>query len=446
MATESTRNHDVPHGCTEPRHSAHPAWPVAIAGSIALSVLGACAPKMDPATARAQFSSKARSMEGAVSVAPAQVDGDDASNSSGTSAAAAADATTTPAATASTATVTGGAPAAVGAATGTVSPATPRGAPAIDASSKVQASAQAAASDSAADPAADPAAILRTAARDQWAALRAHAVEASIRNPKLLAELAPAALRDENRGVRFVACMAIAEAGLTGLVGELTPLLADPSLSVQAAAMLALHRAGQRINFTPLAAMIENNDPEVRANAYLVLGEIGNDSAIPLIRQSIGRGMKLVNPLRVRLVDLAAAEALVKLGDEFEAEPIRAALFAPPEQGELTVVACDSVRRLRDEVARPMLERIVSASGSSMRSPEIRLAACRALVRLGAGPAPLLIAREYAAHPDARVRAQAAALLGEIGTPEALQMLVGMLADASTSVQVAAAGGLEAAE
>ena len=407
MATESTRNHDVPHGCTEPRHSAHPAWPVAIAGSIALSVLGACAPKMDPATARAQFSSKARSMEGAVSVAPAQVDGDDASNSSGTSAAAAADATTTPAATASTATVTGGAPAAVGAATGTVSPATPRGAPAIDASSKVQASAQAAASDSAADPAADPAAILRTAARDQWAALRAHAVEASIRNPKLLA---------------------------------------DPSLSVQAAAMLALHRAGQRINFTPLAAMIENNDPEVRANAYLVLGEIGNDSAIPLIRQSIGRGMKLVNPLRVRLVDLAAAEALVKLGDEFEAEPIRAALFAPPEQGELTVVACDSVRRLRDEVARPMLERIVSASGSSMRSPEIRLAACRALVRLGAGPAPLLIAREYAAHPDARVRAQAAALLGEIGTPEALQMLVGMLADASTSVQVAAAGGLEAAE
>jgi hypothetical protein len=38
-------------------------------------------------------------------------------------------------------------------------------------------------------------------------------------------------------------------------------------------------------------------------------------------------------------------------------------------------------------------------------------------VRLGAGPAPLLIAREYAAHPDARVRAQAAALLGEIGVP-----------------------------
>ena len=61
----------------------------------------------------------------------------------------------------------------------------------------------------------DPAAILRSAARDQWAALRAHAVEASIRTPKLLAELAPAALRDENRGVRFVACMAIAEAGIT---------------------------------------------------------------------------------------------------------------------------------------------------------------------------------------------------------------------------------------
>jgi HEAT repeat protein len=295
-------------------------------------------------------------------------------------------------------------------------------------------------------PAVDPATVLRTASTNTWAALRAHAVEASIRNPKLLLELAPAALRDENRGVRFVACMAIAESGLTGLVPQITPLLDDPSPSVRAAAMLALHRSGQKVNFTPLATMLQDNDPEIRANAYLVLGEIGNESAIPLIRQSLGRGMKLVNPLRVRLVDLAAAEALVKLGEEFEVEPIRAALFAPPEQAELTVVACDSVRRLRDEVARPMLERVVSAGGNSMRSPEIRLAASRALARLGSGSAPLLVAREYVAHPDARVRAQAAALLGDIGSTEALAILSGMLGDGNPSVQVAAAGGLEASE
>jgi HEAT repeat protein len=319
------------------------------------------------------------------------------------------------------------------------------------ASRSAQAAAPASTDTSSAEPAVDPAAILRTASTNSWAALRAHAVEASIRSPKLLLELAPAALHDENRGVRFVACMAIAESGLqgatlNGLVPQITPLLEDSSSSVRAAAMLALHRSGQKVNFTPLAAMLQDNDPEIRANAYLVLGELGNESAIPLIRQSLGRGMKLVNPLRVRLVDLAAAEALVKLGEEFEVEPIRAALFAPPEQAELTVVACDSVRRLRDEVARPMLERVVSASGNSMRSPEIRLAASRALARLGAGSAPLVVAREYIAHPDARVRAQAAALLGDIGSPEALAILSGMLGDGNPSVRVAAAGGLEGSE
>ncbi len=285
--------------------------------------------------------------------------------------------------------------------------------------------------------------ILVQASSNPWAALRAHALEASIGHPSLLSEMAPKALVDENRGVRFVACMSIAEMRDARFNPLVAPLLSDPSASVRAAAMLALSRGGQRVNFTPLADMLADNDPEIRANAYLVLGELGNESAIPLIRESLGRGMKLVNPLRVRLVDLAAAEALVKLGDEKEVEPIRAALFAPPEQGELTIVACDSVRRLKDEVARPMLERIVSARGSAERSPEIRLAACRALHALGSPGAPLAVAKEYAQHPDARIRAQSTVLLGEIGSPDARALLSGLLHDADPTVQVAAAGGLD---
>ena len=417
---------------------AAPACRGSIAATLAAAVVAttaSCGPRtdMNSAEARARFSSKAQSMQapaGGPGAIPAPVE------PTATASVAAPKAESVP--------VT---PAQPSTATATVAPAAADAA----ASRSAQAAAPASTDASSAEPAVDPAAILRTASTNSWAALRAHAVEASIRSPKLLLELAPAALHDENRGVRFVACMAIAESGLqgatlNGLVPQITPLLEDSSSSVRAAAMLALHRSGQKVNFTPLAAMLQDNDPEIRANAYLVLGELGNESAIPLIRQSLGRGMKLVNPLRVRLVDLAAAEALVKLGEEFEVEPIRAALFAPPEQAELTVVACDSVRRLRDEVARPMLERVVSASGNSMRSPEIRLAASRALARLGAGSAPLVVAREYIAHPDARVRAQAAALLGDIGSPEALAILAGMLGDGNPSVRVAAAGGLEGSE
>ena len=59
--------------------------------------------------------------------------------------------------------------------------------------------------------------ILHAAATGKWPALRAHAIEASIRSPDTLRELAATALSDENRGVRFVACMAIAEARLPDL-------------------------------------------------------------------------------------------------------------------------------------------------------------------------------------------------------------------------------------
>jgi len=395
----------------------------------ALACSAACGPKLDPATARAQFSSKSLSRPGMVApsdasevrpVEPAKVD------------------PPVPA-------ETEAAPAPAVAVKPREEPvaATPAASPAPE-SARADTPQPSPATTLEATPDRSSERVRRAAAAGQWAALRAHAIEASIRNPRLLRELAPAALRDENRGVRFVACMAVAEARIEGLSESITPLLADQSASVRAAAMLALARGGEPVNFSPLAAMLADNDPEVRANAYLVLGELGNESAIPMIRESLGRGMKRVNPIRVRLVDLAAAEALVKLGDENEVEPIRAALFAPPEQAELTVVACDAVRRLRDEVARPMLERLILAGGNGVRSPEIRLAAARALAVLGDGRISMAVATQFLAHPDARIRAQVAALLGELKSPEAAGMLAGLLADQNPTVQIAAAGGIEA--
>ena len=405
-----------------------------IAWTLAAAVLSAgasCAPRFDPANARAQFSSKAQSMEGSE---PTTADPHPSTNSP--------------------APIAGATPGATNGATNGVVPqiAAPAQSevlvvdsviipvpPSLPVESLLHEPTDAQTTHEASR-------VLREASVSKWAAVRAHAIEASIRSPKLLAELVPAALDDENRGVRFVACMAIAEARMPTLAKAVAPLLSDPSASVRAAAMLALSRCGRTVDFTPLAAMLSDNDPEIRANAYLVLGELGNPSATPLIRESLGKGMKLVNPLRVRLVDLAAAEALVKLGDENEIEPIRAALFAPPEQGELTVVACDSVRRLNDEVSRPMLQRIISASGSDQRGPEIRIAAARALAKLGSSRAPIMIAQQYAEHSDPRVRAQTASLLAQIGSPEAATLLTKLLRDSNPSVQIAAAAGFEAVD
>ncbi len=293
----------------------------------------------------------------------------------------------------------------------------------------------------------DADALLRAAARSSWSALRAHAIEASVERPTLLAELAPTALLDDNRGVRFVACMAIAEAPNPDLALFVQPLLTDESPSVRAAATLALTRCGEHPDPTPLAAMIYSNEPEIRANAYLVLGELGNRSAVPMIRDSLGHGLKLVNPIRVRLIDLAAAEALVKLGDEHEIEPIRAALFAPPEHAELTIVACEALGRLKDEVSRPMLERLLAVQGDSKRAPEIRLAAATALMQLGgSAEMALKVTGEYITNGDPRIRAMVATLLRGTSSEQAVVALSTLIRDRDPTVQVAAAGGLEAAE
>jgi HEAT repeat protein len=48
--------------------------------------------------------------------------------------------------------------------------------------------------------------------------------------------------------------------------------------------------------------------------------------------------------------------------------------------------------------------------------------------------------------PDARIRAQAAALLGEVRSPEAIALLGSLIRDGNPSVQVSAAAGLQTAE
>ncbi|NCF40512.1 MAG: hypothetical protein GWP75_10395, partial [Planctomycetia bacterium] len=190
-------------------------------------------------------------------------------------------------------------------------------------------------------PAARATSWLLNAVVDPQPIVRATAFEALEGDPAALYEAAPFGLIDENRGVRFVAAMSVGDAGLAGLAPLISPRLSDPSDSVRAAAIYAMNRIGEGADPSPLAAMARSDDPEVRANAYLVLGLLGNPSAIPLIESTLGKGMRLVNPMRVRLTELQAAEALVLLGDQDDIEPIRAALFTPVEQGEITVLACD---------------------------------------------------------------------------------------------------------
>lgn len=286
--------------------------------------------------------------------------------------------------------------------------------------------------------------ILRKATRSADPSIRANAIESLLASPAVLAEVLPTGLADQNRGVRFVSAMCVGRANLAELAPFVEPLLKDPSPSVQAAAIYALSKCGRPVDPTPLAAMLQSDDPEVRANAFVVLGELGNKSAIPMIRAALGQGMRRVHPVRVRIVELQGAEALVRLGSEDDVEGIRAALFAPGEQGELSILACQILARVGDQSAAPMMERLVDASGTSARPPEIRLAAAQSLAELKVSARSNLgaLGAQFASSPDHFLRVQAAILLGRVGGPGSVQILSALLSDPDDSVRIAAAAGL----
>lgn len=285
--------------------------------------------------------------------------------------------------------------------------------------------------------------ILAQASDSSSPLLRANAIEALSSDPAAARPAIQRGLVDSNRGVRFVSAMSAGNARMGDLVPEIEPMLRDEFPSVRAAAIFALKRCGQPTDPTPLAAMALSEDPEVRGNAVFVLGELGNPTAIPLLENALGRGLHLTNEARVRLVELQVAEAQVKLGNDRAADPVRAALFAPPEQAELVILACQIAGRVKDGRSVTFLERLVMADGPDQRPDEIRLSAIQALAEIGAAPAEAVaIASEITLSPRADLRGQAATALGALGGAEALTAVTRLLQDPDPVVQVAAAGAV----
>ena len=150
---------------------------------------------------------------------------------------------------------------------------------------------------------------------------RANAIEALRHaDSDSLSDAVRAGLVDENRGVRFVAVMMMGDAELCDNTVLLEPLLDDPSPSVRAAVLCTLYKCGQQVDLNPIGQMLNSSDPEQRGNAALVLGEMGNKSAVSLIRHASRTTPSSIPTIRRRVINLQMAEALVKLGQEKDLE------------------------------------------------------------------------------------------------------------------------------
>ncbi len=287
--------------------------------------------------------------------------------------------------------------------------------------------------------------MLLEATQDPNAQVRANAIEALEGASGRIGVVALRGLTDPNVGVRTVSAMVIGRAQLRDAAPAARALLTDSSAYARAAAIYALRRCGHDENPTPLATMVSSHpDARVRAHAAFILGELGDKSAISLLRHAaISPAVRATTGER-RLLELQISEALIKLGDDRELQTIRAAMYpSRPEQLEATALAVQIIGEVRDRGSIDQLIYLSAYEGQGQQKmpAEVRLAVADALAKMGNAEGTF-IADEYATHELDAIRAQAATVYGRVGRSENLKPLSRLMQDPSRLVQIAAAGGV----
>lgn len=240
--------------------------------------------------------------------------------------------------------------------------------------------------------------------------------------------------------------MSAGRANLSAVVPQIRPLVDDSNEFVSLSARFALAKLGESTDITPIGrALVGSDSVRVRAHAAFLLGELGNNSAIAMLRESTQGRARGATREENRLFDLQAAEAMVKLGDDKQVQVIRAALFpSRPEDLEATALAAQIAGQLKDQGS---VDRLVYLS--EYRDPtshdqypsEIRLTIAQALAGMGLHGGEF-IADQYAENPDPLLRAHSAMVYGAFGTPKAVGRLSRMLDDAAEEVRVGAVNGV----
>lgn len=275
--------------------------------------------------------------------------------------------------------------------------------------------------------------------------VRGNALEGLLEAPGRSQLALERALEDPSPGVRAIALMGIGRARRGELVGKAFGLRDDPSPFVRVSAAYALAANGDTSAMGEIArALLDSDDPRLRAHAAMILGIMGNRTAMPLLREAIAKPMPMAPVGQVRLMTLQMSEAMVKLGDTDQIQPIRAALYpARAEDLEATAMAAGILGEVGDHGSIEQLVLLTARldqQGKPMPA-EVRLSAAFALAKLGRRQGDF-IAQAYLDDPFGSVRGQAAILLGEIGKTNYLADLEGLLGDPDPRVRVHAAAAI----
>ena len=257
---------------------------------------------------------------------------------------------------------------------------------------------------------------------------RAHAIEAAKNLPPDLMRdvVIVAAQQQQATVVRFAALMTAGEMRVADIRQYALKLVDDPDKNVQAAAIFAMHRLGDKRFSHRLEALAIDSDRQIRANTSMLLGIMEEPSAARILRHQ----MRDSDPV----VRLQAAEGLWRLH----------------EQDALTDLVSATISRYPDDqmiaalaLAAPRDPRVVEHLRGMLTTsyPEVNLVAARAIGQLGLDEG-YGVAMKATLSDDPRQRQLAALALGAIGRMDSQQALGKLLLDTNEDVRLAASSAL----
>jgi len=206
------------------------------------------------------------------------------------------------------------------------------------------------------------------------------------------------AFDDEHMGARQTAVLAVGRIAPEQGADSIADLLDDPRPEMRFSAIWTLSYLGAEQS-NRIARALGDADEEVRVLAIQCLGELGSTDSVEAIASSLEGSSDAVR--------FAAATSLATLGDARGAPTLRASLAQP----DRAFVAAVGLGDLEDRDSLAALSRLAT---HPWRSPILRAAAARALVRLG-DPTGTEVIRKLVRSWRIEARQYAVELVGELG-------------------------------
>jgi HEAT repeat protein len=256
------------------------------------------------------------------------------------------------------------------------------------------------------------------------------------------------ALRDEDKGIREEAALALGILGGSGQVNDLVALLNDVAPGVRGAAATAIGKVGSGEEGKALIPLLEDENAAVRNRVLGALGVLRVKEAGPRLRQ-------LYEANRRKEVGVRYLACLARIGDPSQADLLRELVTdADPEKKRLAI---EGLGRISDEGMLPAFKKDYQRE----RNEELKLAYNFALVLLGdkafldsivlslssrtlgtrcrsyileLGRTVAADLYPYLEEADADVRAAVCDLLAQIGDVEAIPRIEPLINDTNTNV------------